>query len=36
MATRITVDDRAKNFIKASETEFKDPVVVIYEYVYRS
>jgi hypothetical protein len=35
MATRITLDDRAKNFIKESE-EFKDPVVVIYEYIYRS
>ena len=36
MATRITVDDRAKTFIKDSQDEFKDPVVVIYEYVYRS
>jgi len=36
MATRITVDERAKSFIKTNETEFKDPVLVIYEYQYRS
>ncbi len=36
MATKISIDERAKSFIKASESEFKDPAVVIYEYVYRS
>ena len=35
MALNIKVDDRARQYLSNHRDEFKDPAIVVHEYVYR-
>jgi hypothetical protein len=35
MALSIKIDERARQYLKNHEGEYKDPAIVVHEYVYR-